>query len=30
MWAISKRIEGGDSVKVDDFWEASPKALRHR
>jgi quercetin dioxygenase-like cupin family protein len=26
LWAVSRRIEGSDSTKVDDFWEASPQA----
>ena len=26
LWAISRKIEDSDSVKVDDFWEASPEA----
>jgi quercetin dioxygenase-like cupin family protein len=26
VWAVSRRIEESDSVKVDDFWEASPEA----
>ena len=30
MWAISRRLDRGDSVKVDDFWEPSPEAARHR
>lgn len=30
MWAISRRGEGGDSTKVDDFWEASPRAAQNR
>ena len=30
LWAISRRQEGGDSTKVDDFWEASPAAAQKR
>jgi mannose-6-phosphate isomerase-like protein (cupin superfamily) len=26
MWAISLKNGGSDAVKVDDFWDASPKA----
>jgi mannose-6-phosphate isomerase-like protein (cupin superfamily) len=28
MGAISRRIDRGDSTKIDDFWEASPEATR--
>jgi mannose-6-phosphate isomerase-like protein (cupin superfamily) len=28
IWAVSRRIEQGDSTKVEDFWEASPSARR--
>jgi mannose-6-phosphate isomerase-like protein (cupin superfamily) len=30
MWAISRKSEGGDAVKVEDFWDASPNAERTR
>jgi len=30
MWAISRRSERDSGEKVDDFWEASPEAARHR
>ena len=30
LWAISRRIDHSDSTKIDDFWEASPKAAQHR
>jgi mannose-6-phosphate isomerase-like protein (cupin superfamily) len=30
IWAISRKQEGGDSTKVDDFWEASPEAAQKR
>lgn len=26
MWALSPKIERSESTKVDDFWEASPRA----
>ena len=26
LWAISRRIDGSDATKLDDFWEASPEA----
>lgn len=30
MWVVSRKDEGGDSTKVDDFWEASPEAAQTR
>jgi mannose-6-phosphate isomerase-like protein (cupin superfamily) len=30
MWAVSQRREEADSVKIDDFWEASPDAVQQR
>jgi mannose-6-phosphate isomerase-like protein (cupin superfamily) len=30
VWAISRKQDGGDSTKVDDFWEASPEAAQTR
>jgi mannose-6-phosphate isomerase-like protein (cupin superfamily) len=30
MWAVSRRLEGHDAVKIDDFWEASPDAAQER
>jgi hypothetical protein len=30
MWAVSRRIDEADSVKIDDFWEASPDAAQER
>jgi mannose-6-phosphate isomerase-like protein (cupin superfamily) len=30
MWAVSRKLERGDAVKIDDFWEASPKAAQER
>ena len=26
VWAVSRKNEGEDSIKVEDFWEASPSA----
>jgi mannose-6-phosphate isomerase-like protein (cupin superfamily) len=30
MWAISKRTDGSDATKIDEFWEPSPKAEQRR
>jgi mannose-6-phosphate isomerase-like protein (cupin superfamily) len=30
MWVVSRKEEGGDATKVDDFWEASPEAAQTR
>jgi mannose-6-phosphate isomerase-like protein (cupin superfamily) len=30
MWAISRRLDHGDAVKIDEFWEASPDAAQSR
>jgi mannose-6-phosphate isomerase-like protein (cupin superfamily) len=30
MWAVSRRLERHDAVKLDDFWEASPDAAQER
>jgi mannose-6-phosphate isomerase-like protein (cupin superfamily) len=30
VWAISRKQDGGDATKVDDFWEASPEAAQTR
>ena len=30
LWAVSRRRDGHDAVKLDDFWEASPDAARER
>jgi uncharacterized cupin superfamily protein len=30
MWAVSRRQDERDSVKLDDFWEASPDASQER
>jgi mannose-6-phosphate isomerase-like protein (cupin superfamily) len=30
MWAISKKLDHADAVKIDEFWEASPDAAQTR
>jgi mannose-6-phosphate isomerase-like protein (cupin superfamily) len=30
LWAVSRRLDREDSVKIDDFWEASPEAAQER
>jgi mannose-6-phosphate isomerase-like protein (cupin superfamily) len=30
MWAVSRRSEREDATKIDDFWEASPRAAQRR
>jgi mannose-6-phosphate isomerase-like protein (cupin superfamily) len=30
MWAVSRKLDRGDATKLDDFWEASPRARQHR
>jgi mannose-6-phosphate isomerase-like protein (cupin superfamily) len=30
MWAVSRRIDEQDAVKLDDFWEASADAAQER
>jgi mannose-6-phosphate isomerase-like protein (cupin superfamily) len=30
MWAVSRRLDHEDAVKIDDFWEASPDAAQER
>jgi mannose-6-phosphate isomerase-like protein (cupin superfamily) len=30
MWAISRKKDGGDATKIDDFWEASEQAAQRR
>ena len=30
VWAISRKRDGGDATKVDDFWPASPEAAQTR
>jgi mannose-6-phosphate isomerase-like protein (cupin superfamily) len=30
LWAVSRRLDRSDGVKIDDFWEASPDAVQER
>jgi mannose-6-phosphate isomerase-like protein (cupin superfamily) len=30
MWAVSRKLDHGDAVKLDDFWAASPDAAQSR
>ena len=30
LWAVSRKLEAGDAVKLDEFWEASPEAAQER
>jgi mannose-6-phosphate isomerase-like protein (cupin superfamily) len=30
MWAVSRRLDEHDAVKIDEFWEASPEAAQER
>ena len=30
LWAVSRRLDEHDAVKLDDFWEASPDAAQER
>ncbi|HKH17930.1 MAG TPA: cupin domain-containing protein [Solirubrobacteraceae bacterium] len=30
VWAVSRRLDEQDAVKLDDFWEASPDAAQER
>jgi hypothetical protein len=30
LWAVSRKLDGHDAVKLDDFWEASPDAAQQR
>jgi mannose-6-phosphate isomerase-like protein (cupin superfamily) len=30
MWVVSRKEDGGDATKVDDFWTASPEAAQTR
>ena len=30
VWAVSRRLDRSDAVKLDDFWEASPDAAQQR
>jgi len=29
MWAVSRRLDHGDATKIDEFWDASPRARQH-
>ena len=29
IWAVSRRLDHGDSTKIDEFWDASPHARQH-
>jgi uncharacterized cupin superfamily protein len=29
MWAVSRKVDGSDATKVDEFWDASPDARQH-
>src|SRR5262245_30593824 len=29
LWAISRKLDHGDSTKIDEFWDASPEARQH-
>jgi mannose-6-phosphate isomerase-like protein (cupin superfamily) len=28
LWAVSRKLDHQDATKIDDFWEASPRARR--
>jgi mannose-6-phosphate isomerase-like protein (cupin superfamily) len=30
MWAVSRKLDEHDAVKIDNFWEASPDAVQER
>ena len=30
LWAVSRKLARHDATKIDDFWEASPRAEQHR
>jgi mannose-6-phosphate isomerase-like protein (cupin superfamily) len=30
LWAVSRRLARMDAVKIDEFWEASPRAAQER
>jgi hypothetical protein len=30
LWAVSRRLDPPDAVKLDGFWEASPDAAQER
>ena len=29
MWAVSRGLDHGDATKIDEFWDASPRARQH-
>jgi mannose-6-phosphate isomerase-like protein (cupin superfamily) len=29
-WAVSRKLDREDAIKIDDFWDASPRAVQHR
>jgi hypothetical protein len=29
LWAVSPKTDSNDATKLDDFWEASPRARQH-
>jgi mannose-6-phosphate isomerase-like protein (cupin superfamily) len=29
IWAVSRKLDHGDSTKIDEFWDASPHARQH-
>jgi hypothetical protein len=30
MWAVSRKLEKHDAVKIDDFWAVSPDVVQER
>jgi mannose-6-phosphate isomerase-like protein (cupin superfamily) len=30
LWAVSRKLDRSDAVKLDDFWKASPQAAQRR
>lgn len=30
MWAVSRKLDHGDAEKIDEFWDASPRAAQTR
>jgi mannose-6-phosphate isomerase-like protein (cupin superfamily) len=30
MWAVSRKLDEQEAVKIDDFWDASPDAVQQR
>ena len=29
MWAVSRKVDRAEATKIEDFWEASPRAEQH-